>query len=239
MQASLSKRAATLSQLASEYVPTVHNAAAQGPCIIAGVGTCAMLAHELAGQLQRHGDQVKLLLVAESVPVSLAKHALGTAQVSDELLQVWCALYQLIVSAPRPQPFSQPPMGEVIRKLHSLPSYEQQLDYVSTFCPADRTVLAWDTDVDLILSRVLHMRQLLLACQPSSTAKQPHTVVLQLWDGSQHAEAMQASDMQSIADDSWESIASGLLPGTACSIAAESSRAGAAASLEGLLGCLL
>lgn len=239
MQARLSERAAELSQLTGEYLPAVLSAAAEGPCIIAGVGMCAMLAHDLATQLQCQGCEVKLLLVAASVPVSLAERALGATQVPHELLQVWCALFQLIISAPRSQPFSQPPLAEVIRKLRSLQSYEQQLDYVSTFCPADRTALAWDTEVDLVLSRVLHMRQLLLAHQPRGTAKQPHTVVLQLGDGSKHAEAMQPADVQSIADDSWESMAPGLLPATACSIAAGSSRAAAAASLEGLLGCLL
>ena len=211
--------------------------------LLAGIGMCTMLAHELSNQLQHHGCQVRLLIAAESVPVGLAKQAVGAANTgsdgfSGEMLQIWCALYQLIAAAPRPPPFSQPPLGEVVRKLHSLPSYEQQLDYVSTFCPADKTALQWDTEVDAVLARVLHMRQLLLAHQPQGSGER-HTVVIHFGDGENKVGEMQMADVQHIADDSWEAVALALRPATVCSIAAGSSGARAAEKVEALLGCML
>ena len=211
--------------------------------LLAGIGVCTMLAHELSNQLQHLGCQVRLLIAAESVPVSLAKRAVGAVSsgsdgVSGEMLQIWSALYQLIAAAPRPQPFSQPPLGEVIRKLHSLPSYEQQLDYVSTFCPADKTALQWDTEVDAVLARVLHMRQLLLAYQPPGSGER-HTVVMYFGDGENEVGEMQMADVQRIADDSWEAVALALRPATVCSIAAGSSGVRAAEKVEALLGCML
>ena len=243
LQARLVQSSADLSQLASLHLPAVVNHTQEGPLLLCGVGMSNMLAYELSSQLRQHSRQVRLLLAAEAAPVSLARHATAdlhtdSASVSGEMLQIWCALYQLIAAAERPEPFSQPALGEIIRKLHSLASYEQQLEYVSTFCPADKTALQWDTEVDAVLGRVLHLRQLLLAYQPQVNGEQ-QTILLGFEADLQEGGAWQVAPLRHIADDSWEAVAPVLFPATACSIAAGSNGFRAAEEVEAVLRTML
>lgn len=242
VQAKVVQSTADLTQLASLYLPTVLKHCPEGPLQLAGVGMTTMLAAELSIQLQQHRCQVRGLIAAESVPVSLAKQAVAgaydTADVSGEMLQTWCAMQQLITAAARPPPFSHPPIEEVIRRLHSLHSYEQQLDYISTFCPGDKTALQWDTDVDTMLGRMLHMRQLLLAYQPRSRPR--HQTVLVQWGRTAgKVEDAGVADVQRMADDCWEAVAAELLPATACSIVVGSSGCRAAEIVESMLDTMV
>lgn len=243
LQAKLFQSSADLSQLANLYLPAVLAHTQEGPLLLCGVGICTMLAYELSSQLQQHRRQARLLLAAASLPVSLARQAIAglhtdSPSVSGEMLQIWCALYQQIAAASRPQPSSQPPLVEVIPNLHSLPSYEQQLDYVGTFCPADKTALQWDTEVDAVLARVLHMRQLLLAYQPQVNVGH-QTVLLGFEAGINEGGAWQTAPLQHITDDSWEAVASVLFPARACSIAAGTNGVRAAEEVEALLHTML
>lgn len=243
VQAKVVQSSADLTQLANIYIPAVlKHTPGGGPLLLAGVGMCTMLARELSLLLPQHRCQVKLLIAAESIPVSLAKQAVdnvhSSASVSGEMLQTWCAMHQLIAATARPPPFSQPSITEVIRKLRSLHSYEQQLDYISTFCPAGKTALQWDTEVDAVLARVLHMRQLLLAYQPNGNTGHS-TLVLRCESKAEARGRLDTADVQQVADDSWETIAHALLPASACSIAAGTSGPRSAEVVESLLCSML
>ena len=202
------------------------------PCIIGGVGLGTMVAYELSNQLQQLGHQTQLLIAFESFPISQARLALPAFDitVTGELMQVWCALYQLMVESrysqlQQQQQQQQPHVPELvamIRHLYSLQSYEDQLDFVSTFCPADMTAQAWDKKVHETLSRVLHLLQLLHGYQPREMLCCPALLV----HGQEHQQMqmqqghVRVTDLLSrVADYSWSQIAAALLPITACNVA--------------------
>jgi len=226
------QQATDLPQLAGLYGAALRqHLPNNSPCIIGGVGLGTMVAYELSNQLQQLGHQTQLLIAFESVPISQARLALPALDetVTGELMQVWCALYQLIVESRCSQPQQQqqqqqphvPELADMIRHLHSLQSYEDQLDFVSTFCPADMTAQAWDKKVHETLSRVLHLLQLLHGYQPREMLRCPALLVH--GQEHQHMQTQQGhvrvTDLLSrVADDSWSQIAVALLPITACSV---------------------
>ena len=223
------QQATDLPQLAGLYGAALRQHLPNSPCIIGGVGLGTMVAYELSNQLQQLGHQTKLLIAFESFPISQARLALPALDetVTGELMQVWCALYQLIVESRHSQPQQQqqqqqphvPELADMIRHLHSLQSYEDQLDLVSTFCPAEMAAQAWDKKVHETLSRVLHLLQLLHGYQPREMLRCPALLV----HGQEHQQMQQGlvrvTDLLSrVADDSWSQIAPVLLPITACNL---------------------
>ena len=226
------QQATDLPQLAGLYGAALRqHLPNNSPCIIGGVGLGTMVAYELSNQLQQLGHQTQLLIAFESVPVSQARLALPALDetVTGELMQVWCALYQLIVESSCSQPHQQqqqqqprvPKLADMIRHLYSLQSYEDQLDFVSTFCPADMTAQAWDKKVHETLSRVLHLLQLLHGYQPREMLRCPALLV----HGQEHQQMqmqqgrVRVTDLLSrVADDSWSQIAAALLPITTCNV---------------------
>ncbi len=143
-------------------------------------------------------------------------------------MQVWCALYKLIVESRYSQQQQQqqqqqqpqvPELADMIRHLYSLQSYEDQLDFVSTFCPADMAAQAWDKKVHETLSRVLHLLHLLHGYQPREMLRCPALLL----HGQEHQQMQQGhvrvTDLLSrVADDSWKQIAPALLPITVCNM---------------------
>ena len=239
MQGNAMQEVANLHQLAGLYADSLVTHLPHGPCIIAGVGLCSMAAFELAAQLHHRGQQVQLLMVFESVPVTQAKLALPVIDeaVTSELLHVWCSLYQLIVesaSSQQQQVQQQqlPALQDMLNHLYTLP-YEQQLDSVSTMRPADMDVQTWDNTVHEILSRVLHLMQLLHSYQPRDSL---HCPVLVVHEGRQQPAHPKVSDILAwVTDDSWKHVAPALLPLVACSITgdeAAASNAGMVSPLE-------
>ena len=219
-----------LPQLAGLYGAALRqHLANNSPCILGGVGLGTVVAFELSNQLQQLGHQTQLLIAFESIPVSQARLALPALDeaVTSGLMQVWCALYQLIVESRYSQQQQQqqqqqshvPKLADMIRHVHSLQSYEDQLDFVSTFCPADMTAQAWDKKVHETLSRVLHLLQLLHGYQPREMLRCPAMLV----HGQEHQQMQQGHVrlthlLSRVADDSWSQIAPVLLPITACNM---------------------
>ena len=235
VQVDAMQQALNLPQLAGLFAKALQPLSS-GPCIIAGVGLYTMVAFELSTQLQQLGRSVELLIAFESVPVSQARLALPALDetITGELMQVWCGLYQLIVEAKSSQqlvgqqPAQQqqqqqqlPELGAMMQHLYSLQSYEEQLEFVSTFCPTGTELQAWDSKVHDTLSRVLHLMQLLHSYQPSKTLLCPAMLV----HGQDHQQLQQGPVrvtqlLSRVADDSWRQIAPALLPITACSMTA-------------------
>ncbi len=245
------QQATELPQLAGLYGAALRqHLPSNSPCIIGGVGLGTMVAYELSNQLQQLGHQTQLLIAFESVSVSQARLALPALNetVTGELMQVWCALYQLIVESRYSQPQQQqqqqqphvPELADMIRHLHSLQSYEDQLDFVSTFCPAEMTVQAWDKKVHETLSRVLHLLQLLHGYQPREMLRCPALLV----HGQEHQQMQQGrvrvTDLLSrVADDSWSQIAPVLLPITACNISVTAGLSSGGSMLADAIGAAL
>lgn len=247
-----------LHQLAAVYADSLIGQMPPGPCMIAGVGLCSMLAAELTLQLHHRHKQVQLLTVFESVPVSQAKLALPALDetLTSELVHVWCAMYQLIVEAAISQqhlvdesgrsrqqldvhgsasseklqpPHQQlPELRSMVTHLHRLQDYEEQLDYISSFRPAATEPQLWDCRVHETLSRVLHLTQLLHVYQPRESLRCPVIVVQNL--SGQHSSPGRWSDsLAQVADDCWKHVAPALLPVVTCSVLKEAA-ADAAAS---------
>ena len=221
------QQATDLPQLAGLYGAALRQHLPNSPCIIGGVGLGTMVAYELSNQLQQLGHQTKLLIAFESFPISQARLALPAFDetVTGELMQVWCALYKLIVESRYSQQQQQqqqpqvPELADMIRHLYSLQSYEDQLEFVSTFCPADMAAQAWDKKVHETLSRVLHLLHLLHGYQPREMLRCPALLL----HGQEHQQMQQGHvrviDLLSrVADDSWKQIAPALLPITVCNM---------------------
>lgn len=236
-----------LHQLAGLYADSLATRLPHGPSIIAGVGLCSMVAYELATQLHHRGQQVQLLVVFESVPVTQAKLALPVIDetVTSELLHVWCSLYQLILESGSSQQQQvqqqQPPAWQdMLKHLYRLPSYEEQLDYVSTMQPTEMDLQIWDSRVHEKVSRVLHLIQLLHSYQPEDSL---HCPVIVVHEGSQQTAPLKAAEvLAGIADDSWKHVAPALLPLVACSMTGDkavASNAGMASAVEAaILGAI-
>ena len=245
------QQATDLPQLAGLYGTALRqHLPSNSPYIIGGVGLGTMVAYELSNQLQQLGHQIQLLIAFESVPISQARLALPALDetVTGELMQVWCALYQLIVESSCSQPHQQqqqqqprvPKLADMIRHLYSLQSYEDQLDFVSTFCPADMTAQAWDKKVHETLSRVLHLLQLLHGFQPREMLRCPALLV----HGQEHQQMQQGhvriTDLLSrVADDSWSQIAAALLPITACNMSFTAGLSSGGSVLADVIGAAL
>ena len=228
-----------------------------GPCMIAGVGLCAMVAAELTLQLHSRQKQVQLLTVFESVPVSQARLALPALDetLTSELVHVWCAVYGLMMdtaadqqqlvgesggssqrlgmheSAPgkKPQPPQQrlPELHSMMTHLHSLQDYEEQLEYISSFRPAVMEPQLWDRRVHETLSRVLHLMQLLHVYQPRDSLRCP--VILVHNPRGQPSPVGRSDSLAQVADDCWKHVAPALLPVVTCAMVTEA-RGNAAAS---------
>lgn len=214
-------QARDLPRLAGMYAAALIQHLPNGPCIIAGVGLNTMVAYELSIQLQLLDCTVELLIAFESIPITQARLALPAIDdtVTGELMQVWCGLYQLIVETSSSQSMHMPGLTQTLRHLYGLQSYEEQLEFVSTFCPADMEAHVWDSRVHETLSGVLHLMQLLHGYQPADML---HCPVL-LMHSQERQQIQQGSVMTlellgCIADDSWKQTAAALLPVTACSL---------------------
>ena len=229
-----------LHQLATLYADSLIQHLPAGPCIIAGVGLSSMVAFELTLQLHHRHQQVQLLTVFESVPVSVARLALPGLDeaLTAELVHVWCALYHLLVETASQQqhpvnesgssqrlqlqqPLQQlPDLCSVVTHLHSLQSYEQQLDYISGLCPAAIEPQLWDSRVHETLSRALHLMQLLHGYQPRDSLGCPVVVVVhELRE--QQASLRSLDSLALVAGDSWRHVAPALLPVMTCGMRAE------------------
>ena len=264
------QQVADLHQLATLYADSLNEHLPAGPFIIAGVGLCSMVAFELISQLQHRHKQPQLLTVFQSVPVSQARMALPVLDetLTSELVQVWCALYHLLMelqpvvgesgssqllgahaSASLQVPHQQlPELCSMVTHLHSLQSYEEQLEYISSFRPAGMEPQLWDCRVHETLSRVLHLMQLLHAYQPRESLGCPVIVVHELMiTGHQgfsrsHANSSSSSSADSlaqVADDCWKQVAPALLPVMTCSMRAEADAAVSSAALVSLLDSLI
>lgn len=233
------QQATDLHQLATLYADSLIQHLPAGPCIIAGIGLSSMVAFELSLQLHHRHKQVQLLTVFESVPVSVARLALPGLDeaLTAELVHVWCALYHLVVEAASQQqhsvdesgssqslqlqqPLQQlPDLCSVVTHLHSLQSYEQQLDYISGMCPAAVEPQLWDSRVHETLSCALHLMQLLHGYQPRESLGCPVVVVHDLRE--QQAPVTSLDSLALVAEDSWRHVAPALLPVMTCDMRAE------------------
>ena len=126
-----------------------------------------------------------------------------------------------------------PALQDMLHHLYKLPSYEQQLEYVSTFRPAGMDPQLWDTRVHEMLSRVLHLMQLLHSYQPRDVARCP---VLVVHRGMQKQAPVRVTDiLAQIADDSWKHVAPALLPVMTYSMTAEATVAANSAHMVSTL----
>ncbi len=196
-------KATDLHQLAGLYAGALEQHLFNAPCIIAGVGLYTMAALELSTQLHHMGRHV-------------------------DLLHVWCSLYQLILESVSSQPLQQqqqqqrlPELADMLRHLYSLQSYEAQLDFVSTLCPAGMEAHVWDNRVHETLSQVLHLMQLLHSYQPRERLPCPAVLVHKQEVRHLQQDPMRVTELLGrVADDSWRQVAPALLPITACSMTA-------------------
>lgn len=254
------QEATDLHQLATMYADSLIQHMPAGPCILAGVGLSSMVAFELSLQLHHRHQQVQLLTVFESVPVFVARLALPglNEALTAELVHVWCALYHLLVEAAS-QPVDQsgssqqfggpdtascqlpyqqlPDLRSVVTHLHSLQSYEQQLDYISGMCPAAVEPQLWDSRVHEALSRALHLMQLLHGYQPRESLSCPVVVVHQLRE--QQAPVRSLNSLALVAEDSWRHVAPALLPVMTCSVRAEADAGISSAAPVGVLDAVI
>lgn len=259
------QQAADVHQLATLYADSLIQHLPAGPCTIAGVGLSSMVAFEVTLQLYRRRKQVQLLTVFESVPVSLARLALPVlgGALTGELVHVWCALYHLILeSASQQHPVDDsgssqhlgghdssssqrlqlpqqqlPELRSMMTHLHSLQSYEAQLDYISSFRPATMEPQLWDSKVHEILTRALHLMQLLHGYQPRESLRCPVLVVHELRE--QEAPLRIVDSLAQVVEDSWKNIASALLPVMTCSMRAEADADVSSAALVSVLDSLI
>ena len=238
------QQATDIHQLATLYADSLIQHLPASPCIIAGVGLSSMVAFQLTLQLHHRHQQVQLLTVFESVPVSVARLALPGLDeaLTAELVHVWCALYHLLVETASQQqhpvdesgssqhfgggdtlssqlpPQQLPDLCSVVTHLHSLQSYEQQLDYISGMCPAAVKPQLWDSRVHETLSYALHLMQLLHGYQPRESLSCPVVVVHELRE--LQAPMRSVDCLALVAEDSWRHVAPALLPVMTCGMRA-------------------
>lgn len=255
------QQVADLHQLATLYVDSLIEQLPAGPCIIAGVGLSTMVAFEVTLQLHQRSKQVQLLTVFESVPVSVARLALPVLDetLTGDLVHVWCALYHVIVESASQQhpvndsgssqqlgrddstssqqlqlPHQQlPELRSMVTHLHSLQSYEEQLDYISSFRPAAMEPQLWDSRVHETLTRALHLMQLLHGYQPRESLACPVLVVHELRE--QQAPIRTQDSLAQVVEDSWKHVASALLPVMTCSMRPEADADVSSAALASVL----
>ena len=261
------QQVADLHQLATLYVNSLVEHLPASPCTIAGVGLSSMVAFEVTLQLHQRQKQVQLLTVFESVPVSVARLSLPLLDeaLTGELVHVWCALHHLVVESaaqqlplddPRshqqlaqgPQdlasgqrlqlPHQQlPELRSMVTHLHSLQSYEEQLDYISSFRPAAMEPQLWDSRVHETLTRALHLMQLLHGYQPRESLGCPVLVLREPRE--QHAPVRSLDSLAQVAEDSWKHTAAALLPVMTCSMRAEADAPISSAALVSVLDSLV
>ena len=259
------QQVADIHQLATLYTDSLTEHWPAGPCTIAGVGLSSMVAFEVALQLHNRHKQVQLLTVFESVPVSVARLALPLLDegLTSELVHVWCALYHLIVESASQQhavddsgssqqlgrhdstssqklqlPHQQlPELHSMVTHLYSLQSYEEQLDYISSFRPAAMEPQLWDNRVHETLTCALHLMQLLHGYQPRDSLGCPVLVVHELTG--QQAPVRSLDSLAHIVEDSWKHIAPALLPVMVCNVRAEADTNVSSAALVSMLDSLI
>lgn len=127
-----------LARLAAKSLRAHPALARQGRLILAGVSYGAVLAHELALQLQGSGsDAVQALALFEGLhtvhaPATVLGWLEGAAR--EEVCRVAGLLYPLVCRAAGA---SAPSIDAFATRLASIAGYDEQLEYVASFKPAE------------------------------------------------------------------------------------------------------
>ncbi len=125
---------ADTAELAKRCARAIRTQCPRGPCIVAGVGFGAIVAHEVALQLQHRTDCVSALALFEGEhATTLAELSEGAiAPPSPDILLVAWQLFPLLQRA-----CADVALAAFAQRLLDIDSYDAQLDYIATFKPAE------------------------------------------------------------------------------------------------------
>lgn len=145
-----------MAEIANVAIKAIHRSLPQAasPVLLSGVGFGAVLAHELAVQMDKVSDRVALLALFEGAH-TVSNPDTSLNWLSPETRQATCqaagALYDIVRTAAKD---ATPSMDIFAARMASIQGFDAQLDYIASFRPQEQELAIWDQDVDRILARL-------------------------------------------------------------------------------------
>lgn len=151
--------AADLVELARVAVKSVQRAVpAGGALVLAGVGFGALLAHEMALQLDAENDRVAALALFEGA-YTLANTEVTLNWLSVEQQREACQVASTVYPEIREAAGAAAPSFDAfVSRLASIAGFEGQLDYITSFRPYSEEQAAWDKRIDELLARLSYFK---------------------------------------------------------------------------------